>query len=101
MIRESRSKEVEEVDASYAFRPMLIMAIATSIDALAVGISFAALEVEIFPAAALIGAVTCLCCILGGFLGRRWGAVLKQRAELAGGLLLIGIGIKIFLEHML
>ena len=100
MIRESRSKEVEEVDASYAFRPMLIMAIATSIDALAVGITFAFLQVNILSAVACIGITTFVLSCVGVKVGNVFGARYKSTAELCGGILLILLGLQILLEHL-
>ena len=78
---------------------LLLQAVATSIDALAVGIGFAMLEVEILPAALAIGAVTFWCCLAGFFIGRQFGGLLKERAEIFGGVILILTGIKIWLEH--
>ena len=80
---------------------LLIMAIATSIDALAVGISFALLEVNIWQAIAIIGCTTCALSIAGVGLGNRLGELFKKRAALAGGVILIVIGVKILIEHLL
>lgn len=79
---------------------LLVQGIATSIDALAVGVSFAALSVNIVSAAAFICCVTFLFSFAGVFIGKRFGTVLNSKAQLIGGLILIGIGIKIFVEHM-
>ena len=87
-------------EASLKPSKMLPLAIATSIDALAVGISFAFLHVNIAPAAALIGAVTLVLSMLGVKIGNVFGARFKSKAELAGGAILILIGLKILLEHM-
>ena len=100
MIREARSGETEEADASLAFRPMLTMAVATSIDALAVGVTFAFLSVKVIPAVTLIGTVTCLLSMLGVKLGNRFGVRYKAKAELAGGVILVLLGLKILLEHL-
>ncbi len=104
MIRESRSgAEEEELDASFGFRAMLPLAVATSIDALAVGVSFAFLGMtgrEILGAAALIGAVTFVLSAVGGRVGSVFGSRFKSRAELCGGVILIFIGLKILLEHL-
>ncbi|MPM19028.1 manganese efflux pump MntP [bioreactor metagenome] len=83
----------------YSTKAMLLQAVATSIDALAVGVGFAAMQVDIIPAVAIIGVITTACCAVGGGLGRKFGALLGHRAKLAGGLILIGIGFKIFIEH--
>ena len=104
MIRESRSgAEEEELDASFGFRAMLPLAVATSIDALAVGVSFAFLGMtgrEILGAAALIGAVTFVLSAVGVRVGSVFGSRFKSRAELCGGVILIFIGLKILLEHL-
>ncbi len=101
MIRESREKdENETTDASLGFKTMLLMAIATSIDALAVGVTFAFLEVNIVMAASFIGIVTFTCSFIGVKVGAVFGEKYKSAAELTGGLILIGIGLKILLEHL-
>ena len=130
MIRESRSTEEEEMETSFALlafiggkmiadvvrdggeeesavkedrlrlREILMLALATSIDALAVGISFAFLKVEIISAVATIGVTTLLLSALGVVIGHRFGARYKNKATLAGGVILILIGTKILLEHL-
>jgi len=101
MVRESRSGEAEELDSSFSPRSMLPLAVATSIDALAVGVTFAFLQVDIAPAVLFIGATTFLLSAAGVKVGALFGSRSKDRAELAGGLILIGMGIKILLEHTL
>ena len=98
MIRESR--ESEELNDDLSFRTMVILAVATSIDALAVGITFAFLRVRILPAAGLIGVTTFLLSGLGVYIGHVFGLKYKAKAELAGGIILILIGLKILLEHL-
>jgi len=85
-----------------ALRPakMLPMALATSIDALAVGVSFAFLQVRIAPAVSLIGVITLALSMAGVKIGHRFGAKFKTKAELAGGVILILIGAKILVEHL-
>ena len=101
MIRESRSEEdEEEMDASFRPKEMLTMAVATSIDALAVGITFAFLSVPIGPAVALIGVITCVLSAVGVKAGGVVGEKGKSWAELAGGIVLILMGSKILLEHL-
>lgn len=102
MIKESLSKEDECCDdASFSFRSMLVMAVATSIDALAVGITFALLpEVNITAAVVFIGAVTFTLSCIGIKIGNVFGAKFKSKAELAGGVILILMGAKILLEHL-
>ena len=79
---------------------VMIQAIATSIDALAVGISFAALQVNIFEAALLITITTFICSFIGSYLGQTWGIMLKRWATIVGGLILCLLGIKILAEHL-
>ena len=88
-------------DASdLSHRRLLLLAIATSIDALAVGVSMAFMEVDILASAAVIGVVAFALSLVGGLAGRRLGELFQQRAELVGGLVLIGIGAKILIEHL-
>ena len=79
---------------------LLILSIATSIDALAVGVSFALLKVSIAAPIVIIGAVTFLLSFLGAFIGNRFGHLFESKIEIIGGLVLIGIGIKIVVEHL-
>ena len=99
MIRESRSCP-EQLNDSFGFRVMLILALATSIDALAVGVTFAFLNVAILPAISFIGVVTFVFSICGLLIGNLFGAKLKSKAEIFGGIVLILIGLKILLEHL-
>jgi len=101
MVRESRSGGAEELDSSFSARAMLPLAVATSIDALAVGVTFAFLRVDIVPAVAFIGATTFLLSAAGVKVGSVFGSRFKSKAELAGGLILIGMGVKILAEHTL
>ena len=100
MIRESRENEEESVDSSFAFRTMLPLAVATSIDALAVGISFAALSVDIVPAVSLIGVTTFIFSVAGVAIGHTFGARYEKPATIVGGVVLILLGLKILLEHL-
>ena len=79
---------------------MLPLALATSIDALAVGVSFAFLDVNIVPAVLSIGIITLILSMLGAKIGNIFGAKFKSKAELAGGVILVLMGLKILLEHM-
>lgn len=99
MIRESREKE-EELNASFGLKAMLPMAVATSIDALAVGISFAFMRVQIGWAVLFIGVTTFALSAIGVKLGNLFGAKYKSKAELFGGIVLILLGTKILLEHL-
>ena len=100
MVRESRSQEEEEVGASFAPKAMLPLAVATSIDALTVGITVAFLQVEILWAITLIGVTTFVLSAIGVKAGGIVGERGKSRAELAGGIVLILMGCKILVEHL-
>ena len=105
MIVEAFTKKDEDISSkALSFKELLILAVATSIDALAVGIAFA-FEYETFtPVLAsviLIGVTTYLFSYGGAYIGKRFGNIFKNKAEIVGGLILIGIGVKILLEHLL
>lgn len=102
MIKESLNKEEEEdemKEAGLEVKAMLILAVATSIDALAVGVTFAFLQVQIFQAVFLIGITTFILSVIGVKIGNVFGARFKSHAELAGGIILVILGAKILLEH--
>ena len=82
------------------FKRLIVLAVATSIDALAVGVSFAFLKTDIWVPSIIIGIVAFAFSFAGGFLGRKIGPVLGKTAEIAGGIILCGIGIKILLDHL-
>ncbi len=100
MIKEAFSKE-EKSDPDFSFKTMLIMAIATSIDALAIGVSFAFLGVNIFTAAIVIGITTFLFSVAGIKIGNLFGCRYKSKSEFIGGVVLIIIGTKILMEHLM
>lgn len=104
IIETLREKEddvvIEEMDPPLDMKEMLMLAIATSIDALAVGISLAALDRPIVEPAAIIGVVTFVISIIGVYIGNFFGNKYKKRAELTGGIILVLIGVKILCEHM-
>ncbi len=100
MIREARSEEENESNDRFDFKTMLPIAVATSIDALAVGVTFAFLQVNIVPAVSFIGCITFILSAIGLKAGNIIGAKNRSRAEFAGGLVLILMGIKILLEHL-
>lgn len=97
MIKESFGKN-EKVDSSMDVKSMLLLAIATSIDALAVGVTFAFLQVQIVPAVSFIGVITFIFSAVGVKIGSLFGTKYKSKAELFGGIVLVLIGIKILLE---
>lgn len=100
MIREAVAEDDEETNDSFAFRVMLPLAVATSIDALAVGITFAFLSVNIYLAILLIGCTTFVISAAGVKIGNVFGTRYKKKAEILGGIILILLGIKILLEHL-
>ena len=100
MIRESRECGAEPLNSSFSFRTMLPLAVATSIDALAVGVTFAFLQVSLIPAVSTIGIITFMISVLGVKIGNVFGMKYKSKAEFAGGVILILIGGKILIEHL-
>ena len=104
MIREALGPEEEKTACAVGdrlhFKQLFLMAIATSIDALAVGVTFAFLEVNIVPAVLIIGCTTFGLSVAGVAVGNFFGARYKKRAELTGGLILVLLGAKILLEHL-
>ncbi len=102
MIKESFEKEEDEcevIDISEG-RTLIGLSVATSIDALAAGLTFALIEVAILPASLLVGVTAFVVTLFGVWLGRRVGDIVGKRAELIGGLVLIGIGIKVLIEGL-
>ena len=100
MIKESFGGEEECPDASFGFKTMLTLAVATSIDALAVGVTFAFLDTAILPAIGIIGTTTFFISVAGVAVGCWFGARYKKRAEITGGVILVLLGVKILLEHL-
>lgn len=100
MIKEALSKEEEEENDSIDIKTMFLLAVATSIDALAVGVTFAFLQVNIFAAISFIGVITFTLSVIGVKVGNIFGTKYKSKAELAGGLILIIMGLKILLQHL-
>ena len=101
MIRESREEaEEEKAFTGVNLKELFLLSVATSIDALAVGVTFAFLQVKITPAVTIIGCTTFVLSLAGVYVGNVFGARYKSRAELTGGVILILIGLKILLEHL-
>lgn len=107
MVFESRSMMKDEACGECGdkkncldFPTLLLMSLATSIDALAVGLTFAFLSVEILLPVLIIGIVTFLLCFIGVYIGNKAGHLFEDKLELIGGLVLIGIGVKILIEHL-
>ncbi len=102
MFREAFNKDEEEESNTddISIKTMLILAIATSIDALAVGITFAFLEVKIFLPVVMIGVITFITSCIGVLIGNKFGDKYRGKAEIFGGVILICIGVKILIEHL-
>ena len=100
MLKEALSKDCEKQNDSVKFKDMIVLSIATSIDALAIGITFAFLKVNVVLAVSLIGVITFAISVIGVKIGNIFGDKYEKRAEFAGGLILIVLGTKILLEHL-
>lgn len=100
MIKEALGSEEEEANDSLMVKEMFLLAVATSIDALAMGISFAFLQVDIVPAVSFIAITTFTLSALGVKIGSKFGMKYKSKAEIVGGITLILMGIKIVMEHL-
>ena len=101
MIRDAlKGEDDKPVDSSFAFRTMLVLAIATSIDALAVGISFAFLGTDLWRSILIIGLTTFVFSAVGLLIGKKVGSRFHAGAEILGGVILIAIGVKILVEHL-
>lgn len=101
MIREAFSKEEESMSGSFSVKTMLLLAVATSIDALATGVTFQLTGTNIWMAISLVGCTTFLFSFLGVKVGSTFGAKYQSKAELIGGVILVLMGVKILLEHLL
>ena len=100
MIRGSREEGEEDMEASFSAKAMAPLAVATSIDALAVGVTFAFLQVDIVPAVLFIGCTTFVISAVGVKVGAVFGARFQHQAELLGGVVLVLMGVKILAEHL-
>ena len=101
-IHELRHPEEESCPIAFSYQLIFTQSVATSIDALAAGVTLAVSfpNTNPFLAVGLIGLTTALCCLVGAFVGKKFGAMMKEKAAVLGGIILIGIGVKIFVEHM-
>lgn len=99
MIKESRSC-LDNSCPSFTLGNLVMLSIATSIDALAIGVTFAFLQVNIIPAVTMIGIITFILSFIGVKIGNVFGTSFKSKAEMSGGIILIAMGIKILLEHL-
>lgn len=100
MIKEAISSDNEQQDDSIRLGDLIMLSIATSIDALAVGITFAFFEVSLLLSISIIGIITFIICVFGVKVGNVFGEKYKSKAEMAGGLILIFMGAKILIEHL-
>ena len=100
MIKESKDDELEKKNDKVDFKTMSILALATSIDAFAIGVTFAFFEVNLIISITIIGLITFILSFLGVIIGNRFGDKFQNKAELVGGIILIIIGLKILLEHL-
>ncbi|MDF9825074.1 putative Mn2+ efflux pump MntP [Breznakia sp. PF5-3] len=100
MIKESLTMKEEKCDTSLTFKDIIVLGIATSIDALAVGVSFAFLNVNIIYASSIIGIVTFILSLFCVFMGKQLGTIFQKYAEIFGGSILVFLGIKILIEHL-
>lgn len=100
MLYEAYKNEFDEEVSDLKTKTLLSLAIATSIDAMAVGVTFAFLQTDIWSASAIIAAVTFVLCIAAVYVGKRLGSLLESKAEMLGGVILIALGCKILAEHL-
>ena len=99
-IKGDEEENINEQKNPLGFKTLVVLAIATSLDALAVGISFAAMNIDIVFSASVVGLVAFLCSFFGVYIGGKFGNLFGSKSEIVGGLVLIGIGIKILVEHL-
>ena len=100
MIKDSTDDELDKRNDNVDFKTMIVLAIATSIDALAVGVTFSFFEINLVLSITIIGIITFILSIIGVLIGNKFGDKFQNKAELAGGIILIIIGLKILLEHL-
>ena len=100
MLKEGLSKDVDVINDSISFKEMIPLSIATSIDALAVGITCAFLDINIIYTVIIISIVTFIMCFIGVYIGNIFGSKYEKKAQIIGGLILIGLSIKILFEHL-
>ncbi|OHD84830.1 MAG: hypothetical protein A3D90_09400 [Sulfuricurvum sp. RIFCSPHIGHO2_02_FULL_43_9] len=99
MLRDAQKNEFDEEVSDLSTKTLITLGIATSIDAMAIGVTFAFLQTDIFTAAGVIALVTFVLCVIAVYIGKKLGSILESKAEILGGLILIGLGCKILLEH--
>ncbi len=100
MLYEAYKNEFDDEVTDLSTKTLITLAIATSIDAMAIGVTFAFLQTDIYTAAGVIALVTFVLCIAAVYIGKKLGSLLESKAEMLGGVILIGLGTKILLEHL-
>jgi len=100
MLKESFSNESENRNDNVHFKTMIVLSIATSIDALAIGVTFAFLRINILTSVLLIGIITAITSMIGVVIGKKFGDKFEKKAQIAGGVILIAIGVKILIQHL-
>jgi len=100
MLYEAYKNEFDEEVTDLSTKTLIVLGIATSIDAMAIGVTFAFLQTDIYTAAGVIALVTFILCIVAVYIGKKLGSLLESKAEMLGGIILIGLGFKILLEHL-
>ena len=100
MIRECLKEDNESVNDKFDVKTMLPLALATSIDALAIGVTFAFLKINVFTSTLTIGIITAITSMLGVIIGKKFGDKFEKKAQIAGGVILIAIGVKILFQHL-
>ncbi|MDD5159034.1 MAG: manganese efflux pump MntP family protein [Sulfuricurvum sp.] len=100
MLYEAYQNEFDDEVTDLSTKTLITLAIATSIDAMAIGVTFAFLKSDIYTAAGVIALVTFALCLAAVYIGKKLGSLLESKAEMLGGLILIGLGFKILLEHL-
>lgn len=100
MLYEAYKNEFDDEVTDLSTKTLITLAIATSIDAMAIGVTFAFLQTDIYTAAGVIALVTFVLCIVAVYVGKKLGSLLESKAEMLGGVILIGLGTKILLEHL-
>jgi len=100
MLYEAYKNEFDEEVTDLSAKTLVTLGIATSIDAMAIGVTFAFLQTDIYTAAGIIALVTFALCVAAVYIGKKLGSLLESKAEMLGGLILIGLGFKILLEHL-
>ena len=100
MLYEAYQNEFDDEVTDLSNKTLVTLGIATSIDAMAIGVTFAFLQTDIFTAASVIALVTFILCVVAVYIGKKLGSLLESKAEMLGGVILIGLGTKILLEHL-